>query len=508
MDFFLENRKLPIVQQLNGRKDQHFDKQYEVKGSKYELVSCKIYRDKNGNKYQSAEEARLIYAKIGESDSIDSFCIRDHLLRIGDFTKLKSRKIAARLELLQSPSSLNIVFLDASYFSDVSDRGYVGGGFIQENRMVEVLKQAGMTTAKALKVSAIQVRILIPSMGIYKGMLVKKRYIDGEAPIQLPCSMQKVPQSAHPQALKGAALLICKNGIHPSSSSANEYIGRQLDPTRKAPPKKSFEQKINKPLTNMVFRLWKTMGVSRELCDEYKKTSLKAGGRKHAWLVGVPDPTNSLPLDSIFVPGMKAIQPTELFVTRSPCYAYEHGRKLKNITTKPENMSDEDWEFLNNKIHFGVIIFSNPKPDKKSIPERIASGDLDGDLYLVCWDEKILSVMEAVELENEDSEDDGKLKIEESNPNWFEDTQDIMTDIGMTNNMGRLVSKLYTLGEESCDKDTDLILKNPDANAFYEAYNQALEYKKHGCPIELPVHLIKKLPANLRDLVQISGSTK
>ena len=48
-----------------------------------------------------------------------------------------------------------------------------------------------MSKVQASRVDAIQVRIFIPSMGIFKGVLMKKEIVEG-ALIQLPQSMQKV----------------------------------------------------------------------------------------------------------------------------------------------------------------------------------------------------------------------------------------------------------------------------------------------------------------------------
>jgi hypothetical protein len=502
----LKHRMLTVDIPLNGRKNQtSFDRKIvDASGQTHDLVCCKIYDDVSGFAMQKSKLARLVYART-EGPELEAFSIQDHLLRIGDFTTLKPRKIAARLELFQSPSGLDIVFLDQSDFQDIPDRGYVGGGFISEDKLVQILVKAGMSLINASRVVAVQVRLFIPSMGVYKGMLVKKRATEA-APIQLPWSMQKVLKSTHPKALQGGAIVICKTGVHPSPGSANEYIGRKLDPTlRGEPPEKSFKSKIKKPLSNMVFRLWQTMGVTKQMCEVYKKESLTTDRRNHAWLVGVPDPTNSLPPDTVFVPGMKTCQFSDIFVTRSPCYAYDHGRKFATITVKPETMSSEDWNWLNNDLNFGVIIFSNPRPGMKSIPERIANGDLDGDLYLVCWDEDILESMAASPLVDGISCDDGKLSTMPSSPSWFDDAQDIMVDAGLSNEIGYLTGKLYKLAEKLAD-GSESILKDPDANAYYEAYNQALEYKKHGRRITLPSHLIENIPAKLQHLVQSSDA--
>eukprot|EP00980_Cylindrotheca_fusiformis_P019273 scaffold6591_cov106-Cylindrotheca_fusiformis.AAC.3 len=505
LNHLLQNRMLTVDVPFNGRRNQRsFERTIvDESGCKHDLVSCKIYNDESGPAAQKSKLARLVYART-DGHGMEAFSIQDHLLRIGDFTTLNPRKIAARLELFQSPSGLNIVFLDPADCQNIPDRGYVGGGFIREDKLKEVLEQAGLGFTQASRVSAIQVRLFIPSMGIYKGMLMKKRVSKEEtAPIELPWSMQKVLKSAHQNPLPGAALVICKTGVHPSSGSANEYIGRKLLQTKT--PEKSFKAKIKKPLSDMILRLWETMGVPKQLCAEYKKESLTTDRRNHAWLVGVPDPTNGLPPDTVFVPGMKLAGNPDLFVTRSPCYAYDHGRKFATIASKPDCMTTEDWDWLHNELKFGVIIFSNPRKGMLSIPERIANGDLDGDLYLVCWDKEILDSMTAAPLQDKISDDDGKLTTMPYNPDWYSDAQDIMVDAGLNNEIGFLTGKLYKLGEKYAD-NSESGLKDPDANAFYSAYNQALEYKKHGRPIALPNHLIEAIPPQLRHLVQGSDA--
>jgi hypothetical protein len=402
----------------------------------------------------------------------------------------------ARLELFQSPAKFDVVFLEASQFCRIPEKGNVGGGFVSDGMIVEICVQGGMTEAQARKVVALQVRLFIPAMGICKGMLMRKR-IESGPPIQLPYSMFKVPKSEYSDAKQDAAIVVCKNGVHPSPGSANEYIGRRFDTSLRPPPEKSFKEKIKTPLSDMVFRLWKTMGISDEACKDYKKRSLQPEHRNHAWLVGVPDPTSALPPDTVFVPGMKSAQPDELFVTRSPCVKYEDGRILAAMTSKPTGMTQEDWEWLNG-LPFGCVIFSNPREGRMSIPERIASGDLDGDLYLLCWDEIILSQMKAAPLPDLELEDDGKLKVLESaDPGWLDKTQEMMLDAGKLNAMGQLTGSLYKLGEKIADKSV-LGLRDPDASACFEAYNCALEFKKHGGDISLPQHLHEKIPKKLR----------
>ena len=179
----------------------------------------------------------------------------------------------ARLELFQSPARFNNFFASLSNVCEINENGYVGGGFISASMIVSICLEGGISKVQASRVDAIQVRIFIPSMGIFKGVLMKKEIVEG-ALIQLPQSMQKVLASKNPGDLKDqVAILVCKNGIHPSPGSANEYIGRRLNPDLKDPPEKFFKDKIKKPLTDMILTLWKTLGVN--ICARNEKCQHK-----------------------------------------------------------------------------------------------------------------------------------------------------------------------------------------------------------------------------------------
>ena len=73
-------------------------------------------------------------------------------------------------------------------------------------------------------------------------------------------------------------------------------------------------------------------------------------------------------------------------------------------------------------IYLLVLLFSLTRDlVKKSIPERIANGNLDGDLYLVCWNKNLLSCMKAEPLKDEIQDDNGTIPTIPSNQNWFKD---------------------------------------------------------------------------------------
>lgn len=97
-------------------------------------------------------------------------------------------------------------------------------------------------------------------------------------------------------------------------------------------------------------------------------------------------------LGHIFLPGLGLERKNhkQLFVTRSPCVRPNDGRLLPLVTSKPNNLSQNLWDWLNG-LPFGLIVFANPKPGMKPLPAHVAGGDLDGDLYFCCWHPKIIS---------------------------------------------------------------------------------------------------------------------
>ena len=134
--------------------------------------------------------ADLLYAHV-EGPCLTPISIEELLLKIGDFSTLKPRQVMARLELFQSPARFNNFFASLSNVCEINENGYVGGGFISASMIVSICLEGGMSKVQASRVDAIQVRIFIPSMGIFKGVLMKKEIVEG-ALIQLPQSMQKV----------------------------------------------------------------------------------------------------------------------------------------------------------------------------------------------------------------------------------------------------------------------------------------------------------------------------
>ena len=87
-----------------------------------------------------------------------------------------------------------------------------------------------------------------------------------------------------------------------------------------------------------------------------------------------------------------------------------------------------------------------------------------------------------------------------SDPDWYTKTQKIHIE-KLRVEYGQLIGSLYKLAEKIADTE-DEKLDHPDVRALYNAYNEALEYTKHGRPIRLPRHLIKMLKKNLHPYIQ------
>jgi hypothetical protein len=81
---------------------------------------------------------------------------------------------------------------------------------------------------------------------------------------------------------------------------------------------------------------------------------------------------------------------SHLFVTRTPCTEKRDGMLLRNVRSKPKDMPHASWNFLCS-MPFGMLVFYNfSKHASKSLPEQVNDGDLDGDLYMCFWDEKLV----------------------------------------------------------------------------------------------------------------------
>ena len=264
---------------------------------------------------------------------------------------------------------------------------------------------------------------------------------------------------------------------------------------------KPLNMKRLKDKVDMIPRLLLALGAQALSLEMYLKESLTMNGLAHAYVVGVADPTAALPAGYVFVTGFSNVStPTgQIFVTRSPCAKASDARMTPMVTSKPDGMAQLDWDWLNS-LPFGAIIFANPKKGIEPLPAQIASGDLDGDRYFILWDRVILQQVKTdpiVENSIVEEEDGNKKNDKKPNHNWLKEAQQLMVDSASIQDLGALTGCLYKLAEKTADA-SNLYMRDPDAIAFANAYNQALEYGKHGGKINLPMHLHAEVPARLR----------
>jgi hypothetical protein len=424
----------------------------------WELVNAEMDEEKGGGGWQKQYVYKLRFAAVS-GGGLPTISVRDELERIACFEAQDStvRKTAERLTLL-STNAAKIIDLTADDFELIDDDPMNDGcGFIPDELMLKLLGggpgshnvgglqslraiidsegldevkknvggAAGRTlqdmaaevqaaraergvaafdaTSEALRLVAVQVRAIGPKVGVSKGMLMRKA---GITRIQLTPSMVKVGPSSRADAADWVALVV-KLEMPFEAHRLRERVlkGDALS----ASQKKVLAEKVAFD-TDMVPRLWTGLGVPQETIRAYRRKPVEQSS--HAWLVGVGDPTRTtatttattasdgLPAGHIFVtgllPALSEAGRREVFITRSPCIKRAAGRLLPTVLDKPEAMLASHWEWLK-ALPFGAVIFSTAG-EGPPLPERGMSGDLDGDLYLVCWDASICETVRPVQL--------------------------------------------------------------------------------------------------------------
>ena len=233
--------------------------------SRFEIVAAKVKENAQASSFaKKCLKVELMYCQTA-GPGLEEIDMGRALENIANFRSLHPRKAVARLELFQSPvlrrknldsivPERGIFSLPSTSFYITSDNGNDGCGFIEEHMLESLLgnnKYARTTVA-------IQVRIFSPRLGIFKGMLMRKRGISG---IELQPSMLKVGPSLKNSQSDDVILIINKAGRSPSKQ--NEYIGRLIDP-HLTPPPKTFDKEL-KPLnksSDMITNVFKMCGLS------------------------------------------------------------------------------------------------------------------------------------------------------------------------------------------------------------------------------------------------------
>jgi len=334
------------------------------------------------------------YYLVEAGPGLETWNTKKKLEEVADWSKLATTpsKLQSRLELLVSPAATFsyqgqaracTFFFPMDKVEEIEDHHNLGCGFIPEKLLEECLGHQ----LDALRACAVQVRIIAKELGIFKGVLIRK---PGISRIQLPSSMKKVDKcmSLQKQICRGSDVFVLFSQVFPSS--LNFMVGRSVNPTLPNPPKSATKELPQ--IGSMVSNILIGMGVQAEYLKVYVEASKKLERRNHSWLLGACDPTNALPEGSVFLTGFGVGRNIDMnvFVTRTPCTEVQDSLILPIVQHQPKEMSQGNWNFLCS-LQFGVIIFSSPKSkNTPSLPEQISNGDLDGDLYFVCWDEQIM----------------------------------------------------------------------------------------------------------------------
>ena len=472
-------------------------------GHTYHMLAAKVFE--NGQSYFQKKYAIKWY--FVRSPTLEELC--EELDGVADFAALPdARKAAARLELLLSSTKAeNIFHVDPGLFETITeamgDNGESmqdGCGFMPDDP--DILQQLfGRSARNAV---ALQVRIIAPTLGIFKGMLMRK---SGIGRIQLPASMHKVGRGRCPPASTAHSLAtVVVLQFHPSKTRRD--LQKTLDPGVGGTGTRQVAQDM--PISKMPKRFLAHKGVP---------SSLLANNRsQHCFLVGVADPTGALPEGHVFVTGVECHD--EVFVTRCPCVEPGDGRVFPVPMAKPTGMSNTDWDWLRG-LQLGIVIFSTQ--GTRPMPLQCADGDLDGDYYFVCWNPDIVGFCKSgkaadagggvikEEVVEEDTGEDGwdqglasfaggagtsprDSKAGEAaweraaagKGCWLAQVQEHLRDVGAIKQESRAICKFYGAWDKAV---RELGMTHPDTIAYAKAYKQSLEYGKHGGKIVLPGHL-------------------
>lgn len=461
-------------------------------GYTLQLLSSRIPNDSKTGKHRFVGNQRIIrFTYVAtKGPGLSEISLEDKLLSIADFKSLSPHKAKARLELLDSGTNSDgqlITKLSRKDFKIIKDEGHLGCGFIPNT----VLEAIGCKPNVC-----IQVRVVSPQLGIFKGVLCPKRDSTTQQ-IELPRSMQKV----RPSKLRPRGNFVCLIVKTTFPTTKNIQLGRQLDSNSK-PCLSAFTKRDRGP-GEMIERLLLSHGVAQSTIRSYVKRCNKRGtlaGLKHAYLLGVKDPTGQLPKGSVFVRGIgDALDGNHIFITRSPCVEHSDGRLVPVVTKKPSRMSKGDWKWLSTEIPFGIVIFGAPQGNMAPLPELIAGGDLDGDTYFVCWDNTILQNVESAPM-LPDSESECRIvqntKAKHNKEGWLSASQDVMLNIDWHFNVKQLNGKLWALSKKAAD-NSSLFMKDDVAVQMAQAYKLSLDLSKQGGSLFVPECVRNAIPKSL-----------
>jgi hypothetical protein len=406
----------------------------------------------------------------------------------------------------------------------LDERSNEGGGFIPKAFILEWFG----SNSVGQRTTSIQFRMALPEIGLCKGVFSVK---DGIDKIQVFPSQIKAGCSRAVNPAASGVLLIKRN----MPSKKNIYMAQHF--AGKKPLSDTALEELQNPLSEMIKDVLSDSGVPRHLITKYETKKIgKARERekkkrnaprrsiriKHinaskkkdvdkeapedvyfadSFCLGAPDPTplGDIPQGFVAIPGLPDYVKT-ILVSRSPCMHNGDMLRLPLLKERPPNMSMQDWNSLNAR-HFGDIYFGH---GTVPLPNLIADGDLDGDLYFVMWDTEIV---ESVKMSNiADLERRARLSKKRAtakqssnaalrnNPDWFTDMRSAVANVGFEIRVSELISHLYREAKAELENEA---MVYADYVALGNAYKKSLDVKKHGDSVELPEHLWNAVPDDL-----------
>lgn len=263
--------------------------------------------------------------------------------------------------------------------------------------------------------------------------------------------------------------------------------------------------------------MFRGLGVPKSTMARYTRNSYLLKHKKHIYLNGVCDPTGHLPEGSIFITGYCKNERgnrkhfsqvhEKMLVTRSPCLEPTDAKLLPVVGNKPIHMPQDEWNWLLD-LPFGVIIFARARPENREncapTPMMVADGDLDGDLYMILFDEELRKSLDqafedprmiAAIQRQEDDVRNQRINCKEGPPvgengpaDWFHQAQLEMVKFDRKAIIGKATGTLYKASHRIANDSKDGIW-HPDAIACARGFKQALDAPKHGNLIELPSRL-------------------
>lgn len=399
------------------------------------------------------------------------------LEKLADFSMLKPEKVVARIKLLFTDAKKTgfiaqprcIFTKPSSICGEIPERGNDGCGFFSKKLISELFDNEQMRT-KFNKAVALQIRMVCPKFGIFKGMLMLKGS-PSDYLVELPSSMKKVPPSKH-RDFQDKAVILIKQTFPSQTNIALEKFWKTPRLATKT-DREAIQEGLSKGIRTFLEKAFK---VTESEWTSMFASSKKAETVQHANVVGVADPTEGIPPGTVYLSGFRNIRyqnkPLEiecLFVCRHPSVERANARRLPILTKKPRDMAQSQWSFLES-LPFGVIVFGFDE-NMPAIPPQISSGDLDGDLYFVSWDQHLLRLdlmeLNCRRISKDASEEPSNLIELESNPNWLESAYQLMTDAARMEMYGQLMGKFHVLWNNSTDEI--------DAAEFGLAYMKSLD---------------------------------